>query len=141
MSFKIYFAGSIRGGRDDKETYLQLIQYLSKFGQVLTEHIGHKKLNQMGEEDKTEEYIFNRDVSWIKEADLIIAEVSTPSLGVGYEIALAESLNKEILCLYKKQVNKKLSAMINGNDYVKILIYDNIKNIKKQLDLFFKDKS
>jgi hypothetical protein len=28
---KIYFAGSIRGGRGDKELYLQLIRYISKY--------------------------------------------------------------------------------------------------------------
>jgi hypothetical protein len=44
-------------------------------------------------------------MSWLKEADVIVAEVSTPSLGVGYEIGKAEDMGKRILCLYK---NKKI---------------------------------
>ncbi|MEI7962017.1 MAG: nucleoside 2-deoxyribosyltransferase [archaeon] len=46
-----------------------------------------------------ETYIFDRDVAWIKEADLVVAEVSMPSVGVGYEIGFAESLGKKIICL------------------------------------------
>jgi hypothetical protein len=48
---KIYFAGSIRGGREDKNLYLQLIHHLSQYGQVLTEHIGDVDLTEFGEND------------------------------------------------------------------------------------------
>ena len=37
---KIYFAGSIRGGREEEETYLKFIEHLATYGQVLTEHVG-----------------------------------------------------------------------------------------------------
>ena len=37
---KIYFCGSIRGGRDDAEIYARIIKYLQAYGQVLTEHVG-----------------------------------------------------------------------------------------------------
>ena len=47
---KIYFAGSIRGGRDDKELYSQIIKLLSDYGTVLTEHIGSNGLSVMGED-------------------------------------------------------------------------------------------
>jgi len=62
---KIYFAGSIRGGRDDKEIYLQIINHLGKYGKVLTEHVGDKNLSILGEDGKTEDYIFNRDIACI----------------------------------------------------------------------------
>ena len=45
----------------------------------------------------------------------MFAEVTTPSLGVGYELAFAEKLNKPILCLYQNNNSKSLSAMISGN--------------------------
>lgn len=41
---KIYFAGSIRGGRKDAGLYKKIIDYLGKYGEVLTEHIGNKKI-------------------------------------------------------------------------------------------------
>ena len=41
---KIYFAGSIRGGRIDAELYERLIKYMQKDNIVLTEHIGSPHL-------------------------------------------------------------------------------------------------
>ena len=37
---KIYFAGSIRGGRKDAELYRKVIAALKEKHQVLTEHVG-----------------------------------------------------------------------------------------------------
>ena len=111
---KIYFAGSIRAGRNDVETYNEIIKHLQKYGKVLTEHIGDGKIKDSGEKDISEKYVFERDIRWLESADVLIAEITTPSLGVGFEIARAVDLNKKVLCLYKIQDNKKLSAMILG---------------------------
>ncbi len=59
--------------------------------------------------------IYNRDVNWIRESDLLIAEVSTPSHGVGYEIGYALDLEKPVLCLFKNGV--VVSKMITGNPH------------------------
>ena len=45
--------------------------------------------------------------------EAVVAEVSTPSHGVGYEIALALNLGKPVLCCY--QAGMKVSKMITGN--------------------------
>jgi 2'-deoxynucleoside 5'-phosphate N-hydrolase len=134
---KIYFAGSICGGRGDKELYFQLIEYLHTYGQVLTEHVGSKELTEKGEDTLPEEKIYSRDVSWIKEADVLVAEVSTPSLGVGYEIGRAEEMNKKILCLYRDQEDKKLSAMISGNPKIEVARYKEKEDALQQIDAFF----
>ena len=47
---KIYFAGSIRGGRDDQELYSAMIEELQTYGEVLTEHIGSSDLGNQGEQ-------------------------------------------------------------------------------------------
>jgi hypothetical protein len=137
MNMKIYFAGSIRGGRDDKELYLQLIQYLSRYGQVLTEHIGDGNLTEFGEDGPSDEWIYNRDMDWVRQSDVLIAEVSTPSLGVGYEIGKAEDMNKKMLCLYRNQQDKRLSAMISGNSNVKIARYEALEDAINHIDRFF----
>jgi nucleoside 2-deoxyribosyltransferase len=134
---KIYFAGSIRGGRQDKELYLKLIKHLSKYGQVLTEHVGDQNLTEAGEDGPNDEFIYKRDINWIKEADIIIAEVSTPSLGVGYEISFAENLNKPILCLYRGE--KPLSSMIAGNNKIKKIKYKDFEDAKTIIDNFFQN--
>jgi len=135
---KIYFAGSIRGGRDDKELYLEVINLLGKYGKVLTEHIGDKTLSAMGEDGLTDEYIYDRDMAWLNEADVVVAEVTTPSLGVGYEIGKMEG-KKPILCLYREQNGKRISAMIGGNKNVKIERYFTLEGLEPVLKKFFEN--
>lgn len=134
---KIYFAGSIRGGRDDQELYFLMITELQKYGKVLTEHIGDKKLTGLGEVKRTDKEIFERDMAWVKEADLIVAEVTTPSLGVGYELGQAEALGKPILCLYRETEGRRLSAMIAGNEYCTIRTYKNFAEVMALLRKYF----
>ena len=99
---KIYFAGSIRAGREDQELYQRLIQELQSHGQVLTEHVGDPNLTQWGDDGPSDQLIFCRDMGWLAEADLMIAEVTIPSLGVGYEIGRAEALSIPVLCLFRE---------------------------------------
>jgi len=110
---KIYFSCSIRGERPDPETIPLLIRHLKGHGDVLTEHIAD--VLEGDEVDVTDEEIFLRDVAWLGEADALVADVTAPSLGVGYEIGVAETLRKPILCLYRRQRGRRLSAMIAGN--------------------------
>ena len=128
---KIYFAGSIRGGRDDAEIYSQIIKFLQGYGEVLTEHVGKKNLNAMGESTLSDKQIHDRDMKWLLESDLMIAEVTNPSLGVGYEIGMAIGEQKKIICLYRESRSNKLSAMIEGSNNVELIKYSNIKELKK----------
>ncbi len=126
----IYFAGAIRGGRNDAELYLAIIQFLTTYGTVLTEHVGDEAL-LLEEQFLSEEAIFKRDMEWLAEADLVIAEVSTPSLGVGYELAVAEQMNIPCFCLFRKEEDKKLSAMIGGNSFFQVIHYHDFPEAKK----------
>lgn len=134
---KIYFAGSIRGGRDDQQLYVEIIKALSSYGEVLTEHVGDKGITAYGEDGPTDKYIYSRDVSWLKETDVVIAEVSTPSLGVGYEIAKAEEWRKKVLCLYRESEGKRLSAMIAGSENLEVKKYASLKDLESVFGEFF----
>ncbi len=134
---KIYFAGSIRGGRDDQALYNSVISELQKYGEVLTEHIGDKNLTGLGEIKRTDKEIFDRDMEWVREADLIVAEVSTPSLGVGYELGQVESMGKPTLCLYREVEGKHLSAMVAGNTYFDICKYSNLEDVIEIFKTYF----
>ena len=133
---KIYFAGSIRGGREDKNLYSQIIKNLQKYGTVLTEHIGDQNLTDSGE-DLSDKFIYERDLYWIKESDIVVAEVTQPSLGVGYEIGKAEEHEKKILCLYREN-NKRISAMISGNENLATLKYNTLDELFKNIKDFFR---
>lgn len=132
---KIYFAASITGGREDAAIYSDIIFHLKKYGNVLTEHIGNSSLDSSGEKDK--KFVHDRDISWLLSSDVIVAEVSTPSLGVGYELGRALEHNKKILCLYKNNSPKNLSGMISGNPDMNTHYYNSIDEAKKIIDSFF----
>jgi len=136
---KIYFAGSIRGGRDDKELYAEIINKLSSYGEVLTEHVGDKNLTANGEDGPTNSYIHDRDINWLKEADTVVAEVTTASLGVGYEVAKAEGLGKKILCIYREMEGKRISAMIAGSGKLEIKKYESLNDLEGVFGEFFKN--
>ena len=68
----------------------------------------------------------------------MIAEVSTPSLGVGYEYALAVQLGKPVLCVYRSGV--RLSKMITGNPAPNLTVaaYSNEAELDEQVVAFLK---
>lgn len=135
---KIYFAGSIRGGRDLQQDYEKLIHHLERHGSVLTEHVGNQSILESGEKNKPDDWIFQRDVKWLNEANVMIAEVTLPSLGVGYEIGLAEKRGIPVLCLFKEDSGRSLSAMIVGNAYLTIAGYGTIHEAIASVDRFIR---
>ena len=135
---KIYFAGSIRGGRDNIGIYAKIIIELRKFGTVLTEHIADPGVDDAGEKFIRDPFIYKRDMQWLHESDLLVAEVSTPSLGVGYEIGRAEQMVKPVICLYNKSSNRPLSAMIAGNTNIRLIVYTDMEELEWALEDAFK---
>lgn len=136
---KIYFAAAIRGAKEPMaaKTYKSLIYYLQNYGSVLTEHIADSKIFTNGETEFSDSYIYKRDINWLLSADLVIAEVTYPSLGVGFEIATAVEHNKMILCLKRKD-GKKVSAMISGCDKLEFQEYNDILEAKKLIANYIK---
>lgn len=135
---KIYFAGSIRGGREDAALYLQIIDYLKTFGEVMTEHIGDPNLTDAGDDGPTDRYIHNRDLDWLQSADVLVAEVTSVSMGVGYEIGRAVESGKKVLCLFRPESGKNLSAMIAGCADLELVNYSNLDEAKQAIDRFLK---
>lgn len=121
---KIYFGGSIRGGRSDVDLYAELIELLEDHGEVLTEHVGTEDVEaKEAPQGLSDGEIHDQDLAWLREADVVVAEVTTPSLGVGYEIGRAVEWGKPVLCLYRPDGDHALSAMIRGNDAVTVAEY------------------
>jgi 2'-deoxynucleoside 5'-phosphate N-hydrolase len=128
-SMTIYFAGSIRGGRDDRVLYAEIIQLLRGFGTVVTEHVGDANVT-LGGENAPDREIHDRDISWLRSADAIVAEVTAPSLGVGYELGRAVEWGKRIICLYRPQKGRKLSGMIAGAPGVVVHEYSEVAELR-----------
>ena len=128
---KFYFAGAIRGGREKLDVFIKINELLNNHGEVLDKHVANPNVFEL-EKDLTLEERYTRDIKWIKECDILVAEVSTPSLGVGYEISYAESLGKRIICVYDKDI--KISAMIGGNNHLELIEYSDINDLLTKLE-------
>jgi nucleoside 2-deoxyribosyltransferase len=138
---KIYFAGSIRGGREDAALYLQIIDYLKTFGEVLTEHVGDPNLTEAGDDGPTDRYIHNRDLDWLQSSDVLVAEVTSVSMGVGYEIGRAVESRKKVLCLFRPESGKNLSAMIAGCPDLVLVNYKNLDEVKLAIGGFLNNSN
>ncbi len=133
MAKKIYFAGSIRGGRVDADLYHRIISYIQRTDVVLTEHVGKSNLCLTEQGRSLDAAIYDQDTAWLRESDLLIAECTCPSLGVGYELAYAE--HRGIPChIFYDRGKTQLSAMLTGNPYFHIHPYDSEQDIYPQLD-------
>lgn len=130
---KIFFAGSIRGGRSMLFVYKQIIALLKKSGHdVVSEHVASSKLEE-DEAKRTDEEIFLSDIGFIDECDCIVADITVPSIGVGYEICYAVSKGKRVVCIYKEGTNA--SAMVLGNERVISIPYVNVEGLEKNFVL------
>jgi hypothetical protein len=120
----IYFSGSITGGRADAALYRQVVEALEADGHrvfagaVAAEHVGPTG------EALPPRTIFDRDLAWLDQSELLVAEVSTPSLGVGYEIAYARYRRAiRVIALVRPGNDRRCSAMISGDPGVELLEY------------------
>jgi hypothetical protein len=133
---RIYFAGAISGGRENLPAYQHIVSRLKSLGHsVPSEHVANPRVIEQ-EGSLAPRLVYERDVSWILDSDALIAEVSTPSLGVGYEVACALQHDKPVLCLYREGLG--ISKMITGNPSPRLSIatYRDTAQLDRLLDSF-----
>lgn len=117
----IYFSCSITGGRRDQAVYAKMVDFMTEKGyHVQTAHLSRPDV--LREEKAVDAVdVYQRDVDWVETCGALVAEVSTPSHGVGYEIALALLRGKAVLCCYRKGCT--ISKMILGNTHPNMSVY------------------
>jgi len=133
---KVYFSAPIRGAREDTPRYLgDLVQFMKDKGaDVLSEHVAAAPGKEMDEvfskraglrfDRLKEPWVVARktDFQWVDEASYLVAEVTSPSIGVGMEIQRAKDKEElglnhtKILCLCRQEIldSGKFSWMILG---------------------------
>ncbi len=133
---KIYFSGAISAGRDNLPIYQHVVERLQSQGHnVLSAHVADLQVLDR-EKDVPPRTVFDRDVAWIDECDVMIAEVSTPSTGVGYEYGYAIQIGKPVLCVYRSGL--RMTKMILGNPASNLSVapYENDAELDDKVDAF-----
>ena len=133
---RIYFSGAISGGRDNLPIYQHIVSWLQAAGiEVPSAHVADPSVLAR-ESAVPPRVVYDRDIRWIIESHAMIAEVSTPSLGVGYETGYALSIGKPVLCLYQRGLF--VSKMITGNPVPTLTVatYFDLDELDAHLDAF-----
>lgn len=131
----IYFACSITGGREFQPVYRGLVEGLLSMGhEVPTAQLAGPGLSS--EAVLAPRVVYERDTAWIRACDALIAEVSVPSHGVGYEIAFALEQDKPVLCLCRAE--RPLSKMISGNPHsdLHVFVYEGLEQALNEVSSF-----
>ena len=124
----IYFSCSITGGRNDQDKYQAIVSALKDEGHTIpTEILADENILQLDEVESAED-VYHRDIAWIDSCDAVVAEVSTPSHGVGYEIAYALGRGKPVICGY--HAGRRVSKMLTGNSHplLRICEYNHVND-------------
>jgi 2'-deoxynucleoside 5'-phosphate N-hydrolase len=125
----IYFSGAITGGRGDVPLYRRIVEKLEAEGhRVFAGVVAASDVTTSGEALDSES-IFERDLKWIADvaasSGILVAEVSQPSTGVGYEIAAARyRFGIPVICLYRPAYTKRCTAMVSGDRGIETIEYD-----------------
>lgn len=89
-----------------------------------------------GDIEATPAAINSRDLDWLVASDVLVADITEPSLGVGYEISKAESWKTPVLCLYRP-TKAQVSPMITGAAGVVSAEYEGPGRLLGALATFF----
>ena len=136
-TMRIYFSASITGGREQARIYPAIIEHLQKYGEVLTEFVADNTYTPLGEQQLAPEAVYRRDLDFIDRCQVVVAEVTVPSFGVGVEVARAGMQGKPVLALYRLAEGRRLSAMIAGNPNVTVAECRTLEEAKQGIDHFF----
>ncbi|MFC1653957.1 hypothetical protein ACFL1M_03885 [Patescibacteria group bacterium] len=139
---KIYFGASVTLDRSMVSVYQSIVSEIKSLGhQVLSEHVVDSKL--VPEAGLSAEKLFKREASTIEKADVMIAEVTSPSWGTAFLMEHALESGVPVLALFYRENEQPLPMMIAGHPelYVEHYDEDNMKTVlKKSLDHVKKSK-
>jgi 2'-deoxynucleoside 5'-phosphate N-hydrolase len=116
----IYLACTVRGDRGGVLAGRAICERLQLRGhRVLTTHLLADNV-ETAESQITETEVFRRDLEWLAACDLLVAEASGSSYGVGFEVGYvlgrAAISGQRVILLYDTARRDQVSRLITGND-------------------------
>jgi len=116
---RIYLACTVRGDRAGVEVARLAARFLVSRGhEVLTTHLLDDDVDR-AEAASSNEAVFQRDVEWLDACDLLVAEASGSTFGVGFEVGYitgrAPYTGQRVILLYDAARRDRVSRLISGN--------------------------
>jgi nucleoside 2-deoxyribosyltransferase len=115
---KVYFGFTVAGDRSSVTTARRMVELLEEMGhEVLTRHLVSDQAAQM-DRAITPRAVFERDMNWLRQCDIFIAEVSGSSFGLGFETGyLLGSSSRKAILFYRRDAEPRISLLITGNTH------------------------
>jgi len=133
---RICYTAAYEGRISLREEYSAIIKYLKRIDPFLEEWIWEKKRNK--DEDDYRD-VYKNKIDRIRRSNVLVTEISYPSIGVGFEIFYALSEKKQVLALYLERAKNQASETVRGikSRYLTVKSY-NLKNLHELLGNYFK---
>ncbi len=131
----IYCAGPMRGNSTYHQNYSEIVRVVESMGHTALSEKSSKFSSTILLSDKQ---IYTRDIKWIDGSKIMIAEVSGPSLGVGFEISYAMFVKKiPVLAVYQDNAGQ-ISSMISGcpNPLLQLKKFSNVDDLTITIKTF-----
>lgn len=123
----IYLACTVRGDRGAVAVLREVADHLEGAGHtVLTRHLLDDNVDS-AESSLTEREVFARDMEWLTAADVLIADASGSSYGVGFEVGYvlgrSDVTGQRVLLLYNDARRSVVSRLIVGTDHQRCIVH------------------
>jgi nucleoside 2-deoxyribosyltransferase len=137
---RIYLACTVRGERSGVRAGRAICERLQQLGhEVLTTHLLAEGV-ESAEAQLTEEQVYRRDLDWLSQCDVLVAEASGSSYGVGFEVGYvigrAPETGQRVLLVYDAARRHAVSRLISGNcdDACTTFAYHSIEDLTAFID-------
>lgn len=133
---KIYFGFTVAGDRSAVDAARKIVHLLEERGhEVLTRHLVS---DNAWDADRliSPQDVFRRDMGWLQQCDLFIAEVSGSSFGLGFETGyLLGATDKKVVLLYRRDLETRVSLLITGNTRANCTLvpYSSVEEVEKYI--------
>jgi hypothetical protein len=130
---KIYFGFTVAGDRSSVVAATKIVELLEELGHdVLTRHLIREDAWQADRSISPQE-VYRRDMAWLQQCDLFVAEVSGSSFGLGLETGyLLGATDKKVVLFYRRAVETKISLLITGITHpnCKLVAYSHLEELE-----------
>lgn len=112
---RIYFGFTMAGDRGSLAAARRMVAVMEELGyEVLTRHLMEDDAFAM-DRRITAQQVYDRDMAWLAQSDLLIAEVSGSSYGLGFEAGyVLGGSTRRVLLFYRNDAAERISRMITG---------------------------
>jgi hypothetical protein len=115
---RVYLACTVRGDRAGLEAARAAASRLRALGhEVLTSHLLEDRVDE-AEAGLTETEVFARDLRWLQACDLLVAEASGSTYGVGFEVGYVtgrvSASRQRVIVLFDASRRGAISRLVSG---------------------------